>query len=121
MASLVGATSSNTAEQIQSLKAQADTAFEQQKAAEKAVASFTDHMKNNQTPENVKKLQELHRAAQKSIGHATELRRNVNDAELAHYNPRNNLCLAREGSSASLARKQVAELNLEAPPGYFPD
>ena len=49
-------------------------------------------------------------------GLALQLRKKVSDAEIAYYNPNN-----QEGLGASLANKQVAELNLEEPLGYFPE
>src|SRR4051812_38219042 len=99
MASLVRATPSNTAEQIQLLKTQADTAYAQQKAAEKAVASFADLIKNNPTSENQGKLQKLLTTAQEATGHAAELRKKSNEAECAYYNPYFNPSLA-DGSGA---------------------
>ena len=117
MASPVGATSSNHAEQIRLLQTQADKAFAQQQAAEKTVASFADHIKNNQTPENIDRLQELLTKTQEATGYATELRRKVLVAELTYYNPKNQ-CVAQ---GASLANQHVVELNLEEPLGYFPE
>src|SRR5688572_15930315 len=121
MASLVGANFGiNPAEKILLLKTYADTAHAQQRAAEKAVASFADHIKNNRTPENLGKYLELFAEAQEATSHAAELRRKVSEAELAYYNP-NNLCLPQDGLGASLADKQVVELDLEESPGYFPE
>jgi hypothetical protein len=120
MASLVGTTSSNPAEQIQLLKTQATAAFAQQKGAEKVAACFAECIKNNQTPENLGKYQELLTKAMEAAGHAAELRRKVSDAELAYYNPKNQ-CLAQDGSGSSLADRQVAEIDLSGTPGYFPE
>lgn len=116
MASLVGATSSNPAEQIQLLTAQIKRANAQQIAAEKAVLSYAGQIKNNPTTKNLGKLRKLHAKTKEAIVHACELRRKVNEAEIAYLNPMN--CMAQD---ASLENRQIIELDLEEPLGYYPD
>jgi hypothetical protein len=121
MASLVGATSSNHAEQIELLTAQIRRANAQQIAAEKAVLSYAGQIKNNPTTKNLGKLRKLHAKTKEAIDHACELRRKVNEAEIAYLNPKNNPCLAQEEPNASLENRQIIELDLEEPLGYYPN
>lgn len=111
MALLVG-TYTNPAEQILILESQAQRAYVQQQTAEKAVLSFAGQIKNNRTPQNINKLEKLVAKALKATLHATDLRQKIAETERAYYNP--------NGLGASLENRQVAELDLDEPLGYFP-
>ena|SRR5277367_250826 len=132
MASSLGATSSNSEEQIRLLQvrllqAQAEAAAATQKAAEQAVANFSVDSQHEQTPENVEKLKALLARARAACVCAAGLREQVSAAELAYYNPKNS-CLPQSGEGQSLKNKQVIQLNLDQEPGdlsetlgYYPE
>ncbi len=115
MVSRAEATATNLAAQLKLLQTQAAAAFRQQQAAEKAMSSFAEYLKQNPSGDNARQYRDLVSQAHEANNASAALRQKVNEAEIAFLkqNPP-----SQEGNS--LSNKDVVALDINEPVGYFP-